>query len=222
MKNRVIPGVILLTLLGFTCLTDFKTKTPIASLVILFFIFLIAFKECFVLLQKGSKSQEPDFKLNLKNTLLALFLIGFPVSVIFLIRMNQKGGALVLLLLIVAQMADNGGLFIGLLFGTTKLVPKLSPGKTVEGLAGSFVVGILSSIYAGEMLISLSFLKGLIFGGVIVCLSVLGDLAVSYLKRRAGVKDSGKLLAGIGGVLDLMDSTFAAAPIAYIFFFFWF
>lgn len=104
--------------------------------------------------------------------------------------------------------------FVGSLIGRHKLKPSLSPGKTVEGGAGGLVGGILAAWFLG---IPLGLSPGLRLGlGIAVAvLGQTGDLAESALKRYAGVKDSGRLLPGHGGVLDRFDSTLVAAPLVY-------
>jgi len=126
----------------------------------------------------------------------------------------QDGPSRVLLMLLVVWAADIGAYFAGRRFGGHRLAARTSPGKTVEGAAGGLVaVGVLG-IAAGLWLdfpmadVTLLALVCLVAG----VLSVLGDLVESLIKRKSGVKDSGNLLPGHGGVLDRIDSLTAAAP----------
>jgi phosphatidate cytidylyltransferase len=111
----------------------------------------------------------------------------------------------------VVWAADIGAYFVGRLLGRHKLAPKVSPGKTWEGvaggMAGSLAVGVAGAYWFGIPAILLAPLA-------VVCglVSVIGDLTVSVFKRNAKLKDSGWLLPGHGGVLDRIDSLTAAGP----------
>jgi phosphatidate cytidylyltransferase len=123
---------------------------------------------------------------------------------------------LLLFVIVMVAVADTGAYAAGHAFGRTKLAPSISPGKTVEGVVGGAVGVMLLAYFCGTMLwhfegrrlatwVGLAALAGLI--------SVVGDLSESKLKRAAGVKDSGNLLPGHGGVLDRIDALTAAAPV---------
>jgi phosphatidate cytidylyltransferase len=119
------------------------------------------------------------------------------------------------ILFILIWAADISAYFAGKKFGKHKLLVEVSPGKTIEGLIGALVttavlMGIL--IYFLQLPLSQG-LSLLLLGWVTVIFSVLGDLFESMLKRKVGVKDSGKILPGHGGMLDRIDSLTAGAPI---------
>ncbi len=117
-----------------------------------------------------------------------------------------------LLALLIVWAADMGAYFAGKQFGRVKLAPSISPGKTWEGVFGGLVmVVILSLVWAHYADLQVSIL--LPFCLAVAALSVVGDLTVSMFKRTAGVKDSGKMFPGHGGVLDRVDSVAAAAPL---------
>ena len=115
-------------------------------------------------------------------------------------------------LLVVVWTADTGAWFTGRRFGRTRLAPHVSPGKTWEGVAGGVVAGAATGAAAAWWL-------GLAWSDLVPAAvlasgaSVVGDLYESVAKRRAGVKDSGRLLPGHGGVLDRIDGLTAAAPV---------
>ncbi len=120
--------------------------------------------------------------------------------------------ALLLFVLIIVWVADIGAYFAGKRFGKVKLAPKISPGKTWEGVFGGLVaVAVLALIRARWLEIDIAVL--LPFCLAVAIISIVGDLTVSMFKRNAGVKDSGRLFPGHGGVLDRIDSVTAAAPL---------
>jgi phosphatidate cytidylyltransferase len=121
----------------------------------------------------------------------------------------------------VAKFTDAGAYFFGILFGRHKMVPYISPGKTWEGLAGAFVGAFVIShgMVAAwpEQLGLLDHFHAAILAAGIASVSVLADLAESLIKRCLGVKDSGNLLPGIGGALDLIDSVLFTAPLSWVY-----
>lgn len=128
---------------------------------------------------------------------------------------EPEGPALVLFFLILVWTADSVAYFVGRRFGRTKLAPRISPGKTREGVYGALVGAVLCGLLLGWVR-SLGLpgtLLAALLCGVTVLMSVVGDLYESLLKRRRGVKDSSHLLPGHGGLLDRVDSLTAAAPV---------
>lgn len=126
----------------------------------------------------------------------------------------HHGGRVLLAMLFLVWAADSGAYVFGRLIGKHKLIPHVSPGKTVEGLIGGMFCGIV-------LLVTISLLFKinqfpwhyyLLIGVVSILFSVVGDLLISMLKRERKIKDSGTLLPGHGGLLDRVDSLMAAAP----------
>ncbi|MFP8967259.1 phosphatidate cytidylyltransferase [Pokkaliibacter sp. CJK22405] len=116
-------------------------------------------------------------------------------------------------LLLVVWGCDTGAYFAGKRFGKTKLAPKVSPGKTREGVYGAFVVVTLLSVVAVfSGWLEVNWLGLWVISMLTAVVSVQGDLLESMCKRTVGIKDSGKLLPGHGGVLDRIDSLCAALP----------
>jgi phosphatidate cytidylyltransferase len=145
-----------------------------------------------------------------------LILCAAWLSVVYLLGLRH-GPVLMVMLVVLVAVADIGAFFTGKSFGKHKLAPSVSPGKTWEGLWGGLVgamlltAGVWSQLpndFAHLELVSL-LLIGLACAGA----SVLGDLTVSMVKRGCGVKDSGSLLPGHGGLLDRLDSIAGAAPV---------
>lgn len=132
-----------------------------------------------------------------------------------IVNLHAQAWWLLVFLIALTAIADTAAFFTGRRFGRRKLAPHLSPGKTLEGLAGAMVAGGLWALIGGQWL-ELDSMAQVYFVGlclVTVLLSVAGDLFESLLKREAGAKDSGQLLPGHGGILDRIDSLTAAAPV---------
>jgi phosphatidate cytidylyltransferase len=119
---------------------------------------------------------------------------------------------LLLFVLLIVWVADIGAYFVGKSFGRVKLAPKISPGKTWEGVLGGLCAVFLLAA-AGSRFVDINLSILVPFCVAVAMLSVVGDLTVSMFKRSAGVKDSGTLFPGHGGVLDRIDSVTAAAPL---------
>ncbi|MGP3593550.1 phosphatidate cytidylyltransferase [Vagococcus sp. WN89Y] len=128
---------------------------------------------------------------------------------------NHYDGALWLLyIMILVWGADSGAYMFGKLFGKHKLAPKVSPGKTWQGfLGGLLTAGIISWVYSAWADLAVAPSTLLICSIVAALASVLGDLTESMFKREAGIKDSGHLIPGHGGIMDRIDSLTAAVPV---------
>ncbi len=155
-----------------------------------------------------------------KNILLKL-MVGFWVVIpawcaaIWIHAQNKSGPLSVLYVFILIWVADSFAYFVGRQFGKTKLAPRVSPGKTREGIYGALFGSALFALAAGYFWgQSNRMLAAFVALSLITVLaSVIGDLFESMLKRHANIKDSSNLLPGHGGILDRFDSLFAALPI---------
>lgn len=143
------------------------------------------------------------------------WLVGVMVLVPLYVALMQLYAAdpmILLFALLIVWVADSGAYFAGRTLGKVKLAPQISPGKTWEGVIGGLVavalLATIRSIWVESDLMTL-----IPFCLAVAALSVVGDLTVSMFKRTAGVKDSGSLFPGHGGVLDRIDSVAAAAPL---------
>lgn len=148
---------------------------------------------------------------------LALGIVGFVVLVPAALAMVVLRPAEALLVLAVAWIADTGAYFAGRRWGRHKLAPAISPGKTWEGAAGGLIGAaayamILSVVLAGAQATRMAVFLGA--ATLLVMVSIVGDLFESAVKRQAGVKDSGAILPGHGGMLDRIDSACAILPVA--------
>jgi phosphatidate cytidylyltransferase len=123
-----------------------------------------------------------------------------------------RGPEMVLWMLLLVFAADIGAFFAGRSFGRHKMAPRVSPGKTWEGAVGGLVAVVLVAV-VGTLHFGLPVAAGVAFACAIGFFSIIGDLTESMFKRAAGLKDSGSILPGHGGILDRIDSVTAAAPL---------
>ncbi len=131
----------------------------------------------------------------------------------------QHDAWLLLQLLAVIWIADSAAYFAGRALGTRKLAPAISPGKTWEGVGGAFAAVVAYALAVHFALLPTRELPAVIAGfAAMVALGIVGDLLESWLKRCAGVKDSGRVFPGHGGMLDRIDSVTAALPLAALVF----
>jgi phosphatidate cytidylyltransferase len=140
---------------------------------------------------------------------------------------KEDGVALIIFLMVCVWAGDIAALYIGRAFGRHKLAPRLSPGKTWEGSAASIVGSVIAAflvIYLGDVLTSRGNLilhtsepmwQSLLLAALLNVAAQLGDLLESAIKRGAGVKDSGTMLPGHGGMLDRIDALLLAAPVLW-------
>lgn len=163
----------------------------------------------------------------MSTTLMGLLYVALPMS--FFVRLllawgeSPDGRGLLLYLIAVVKMADVGAYFIGCAIGRHKMIPRISPAKSWEGfVAGAAASAVVS--WAAAMMwppalcpVRVPMGHAVVLGLVLAVVGLLGDLAESLLKRAAGVKDSGTLLPGLGGLLDVVDSLLPAAPILYLY-----
>jgi phosphatidate cytidylyltransferase len=134
---------------------------------------------------------------------------------------RPAGGFYLLFVLVVTKFTDMGAYITGTLIGKHKMIPHISPGKTWQGFGGAIVFAVLGGLaifymFPGDLKI-LTPTHVVVLGVVLALAAVVGDLAESVLKRSLDVKDSGHVLPGIGGALDLIDSLLFTAPIFYFY-----
>lgn len=138
---------------------------------------------------------------------------------------NNNGLGLVAIITMIAtvKLSDSFAYFVGKTYGTVKLAPKLSPGKTVQGSLGALVGGCIAAVVVVYLVAPLIFdiriakpwWWCLVYGILVTCAGMVGDLAESLIKRDANTKDSSSWLPGLGGILDIMDSMVFAAPVSF-------
>ncbi len=204
-------------------LTQFAAFRTIATSTLAFIIVGVMLMAA---LRRAFKRETSEAIHHMAGTVLATLYLGGLGW--FLVALRVKESAhftgttmTVLMILLVVKFTDIGAYFGGRAFGKHKLIPWLSPGKTWEGLFfGVLTAGAVGAVCASfiEVTYTLPWWKGAIFGGVIGAIGQAGDLLESMMKRDAEVKDSGKLVPGFGGILDIIDSPLLAAPFAYLMF----
>ena len=148
--------------------------------------------------------------------LFGILYIGYTLGHFLRLRNQQDGALLVFFVLLVTWASDAAAYYVGKTWGARPLAPRLSPNKTVEGFIGGLVVDpIIAWIGHVWFLPVVTPVDCLILGILFTVLGLLGDLSESALKRQAGVKDSGALIPGHGGMLDRVDSLLLNAPVFY-------
>jgi phosphatidate cytidylyltransferase len=149
-------------------------------------------------------------------------LIGWVVLIptwLALVELRSFGPGLLLGLMAVVWIADSAAYFAGRKFGRHKLAPAISPGKTWEGVVGAFLgvtlYGLLWGVWdSANVPFDAGLWRGILLLWLLTLFSILGDLFESWMKRLAGIKDSGRIFPGHGGVLDRIDALTAAMPLA--------
>jgi len=207
--KRFFTSIILISLLLLSIINIYVLTTV---LIILFYQIIYEF---YFLLKKNTKYNE-KFKLYLLSILIVIYIGYFNIK-IFIIFLNNNSSELLLLYFIITTciFTDIGGYIFGKIFKGKKLT-KISPNKTYSGLIGSFILSLIFTIiffknyFNIEMIILMSF--------VISSVSQIGDIFISYLKRKARVKDTGIILPGHGGILDRLDGLIFALPFGFFIF----
>ena len=226
----IFAGLVLLAMIGIGAEWAGLARLPARSAAALT---LLAWPGLSVLATLGTQDWLTGLRILLAGLLLGPFrgvgvvLIGVGGGALLWLRgMTGTGPASLLFVVLVVWASDSMAYLVGRAFGGAKLAPRISPGKTWSGAAG----GLLGAMAAGALVASLvqppdlplpappdlpeQILRGLLFGGLLGIAAQAGDLAESALKRRCGVKDSGRLIPGHGGLLDRLDGLFTAAPLA--------
>lgn len=142
--------------------------------------------------------------------------IGFMLGHLLLTRALPDGVFLVFFVVLVTWAGDTGAYYAGVSMGRTPLAPRISPNKTIEGLLGGCLLAVVMALIAHAWFIpSLTIVDAVVLGLVLTVVGLIGDLSESMFKRGAGVKDSGGLIPGHGGMLDRLDSLLLTAPTYY-------
>ncbi len=164
-------------------------------------------------------ARSSDLKEVFLNTAVRTFGIAYvvlPLSYLVLLRNMESGGMWILFMLSVIWANDTFAMYAGKALGKHKLSPLVSPGKTVEGAIGGLAGGcIAAGLFNSYFSMGMGALEALTVSFVLGVIGISGDLFESVLKRAAGVKDSGAIVPGHGGVLDRIDSLIFPIPVLY-------
>jgi phosphatidate cytidylyltransferase len=221
LKKKGIPiysytGIVIGLLIPLSTYFRFK---PTRGWELLFIVLLLFFVIFMQFVRKDPRNAIVGISTTLFGVLYVAWLFSFLVKIRYLFP-DSEGMKLMGYILLVTKMSDVGALLVGSKLGRTKLLPRISPNKTVEGSLGGLVFSGVAA-YFGYTLIPESLgltafhvvLMGIFFGG----LGQMGDLSESLIKRDFDVKDSGKMLPAMGGALDAIDSVLFTAPVFYFY-----
>ena len=153
-----------------------------------------------------------DIAVTLLGVFYVALLFGFPVA----IHAGPAGKKWLVFLFLVIWASDTGAYYAGTALGRHRLYEKISPKKSIEGLAGGMAASVVVALLCKWLLVpSAGLLEAAVLGAVLAAVGTVGDLVESLFKRSAGVKDSGTLIPGHGGILDRMDSMLFVAPVLF-------
>ena len=134
-----------------------------------------------------------------------------------MIRNSDNGLILLTFVLVVSSINDISAYLVGKSFGVRKAFPTVSPNKTYEGSIGGIVCSIIASVLMFEFLFDdIPIVTSMFIGLLISFLGIIGDFVESFIKRKSGIKDSGSILPGHGGILDRIDSLIFILPFFYV------
>ena len=213
LKKRIITSLILISLLTAMYLYSY---IMIISLII---IAMITWVEFYALISKILKINSIKYKF-LRFLYKAISLLYLSLLVYFIFSIESYYVNLKIYLLysvLVAILSDIGGLVFGKIFKGKKLT-KISPNKTISGSFGSFIFSLFLILFFYKNFVEINFLILILITLIISLTSQLGDLFISFLKRKAKVKDTSDLLPGHGGFLDRIDGIIFAIPIGIVLF----
>ena len=213
LKKRILTSIFLILLLTFMYLYSF---VMIIALVVIAVIIWIEFYALISKILPKNRINDKSLRYFFKS--ISLLYLTLLVYFIFAIESYYPNLKLYLLYtILVAILSDVGGLIIGKTFKGKKLT-KISPNKTISGSIGSFIFSLFLIPFFYEDLIVYSFLNLTLITLLISLISQLGDLFISFLKRKAKVKDTSDILPGHGGFLDRSDGIIFAIPIGILLF----
>jgi phosphatidate cytidylyltransferase len=175
-------------------------------------LFIIPFALYFLFTFKETKTAAMEL------SLLGLGFLYIPVLLVHLqmLRGLPHGQKWLFLIMVIVMAGDTAAYYVGTRFGRKKLCPRVSPNKSVEGALGGLAGSLIGALIAGfTFFTELTMVDTLVTAIILGILGQLGDLFESFLKRSFGVKDSGVIFPGHGGVLDRLDSILFAAPFAF-------
>jgi phosphatidate cytidylyltransferase len=160
-----------------------------------------------------------DYLRDVTAGIFAAVYVPFLATFVALMLAADDGSRRVLTFLLLTVVSDTGAYAVGWRLGRHKLAPRISPGKTREGLAGAVLLAMGAGALCMHLLIDDgAWWQGLLLGLAVAATATLGDLGESMIKRDLGIKDMGTLLPGHGGIMDRLDSLLPTAPVAWLLF----
>jgi phosphatidate cytidylyltransferase len=181
--------------------------------ILTFFVVLIFLLT--LIIQLFSKRPLEDTFKNISNTLLTAFYV--PILFSFLVLFKKEDWHYIFLLMFIIWSSDTGAYFFGIKYGKNRLYETISPKKSVEGLVAGIVSGVIFSLIYCKLFTEISVFHSIIAGALVSVFGVVGDLVESMFKRFSGIKDSGNIIPGHGGLLDRIDSLLFGAPVLYFY-----
>lgn len=169
-----------------------------------------------LILMQFKRRQSSGVIVDISTTLFGTLYVSWFFSFMIKIRYLEGGLGFLTSVIMITKLGDIGAYLVGSRFGKTPLIPRISPKKSVEGAMGGLIFSILAALICKPFL-SFNYTQAISIGIILNILGQLGDLSESLMKRDCEVKDSGNLIPGIGGVLDLIDSLLFTAPAFYFY-----
>lgn len=207
--SRVYLGITLCLPIAFTLPSDSGAPAaPLAGMLAAFLLVILYFLRRYTHFDNAYEC--------FAKVVFGVVYVGVLSAYLVLLRLYPYGGSWLVVLSAITAGSDSGAYYFGSAFGRHKLCPNVSPKKTIEGALGGLFCGLGAGCIAAGLLLPV--VNWLFLGPAAVALigvGIIGDLTESVIKRGTGTKDSGKLLAGHGGVLDRIDSLLLTAPVLY-------
>jgi len=170
----------------------------------------------FLILMQFRRRQNTGVIVSISTTLFGILYVSWFLSFLIKIRYLPGGLGFLVTVILITKLGDIGAYLFGMRLGKTPLIPRISPNKSVEGAIAGLVFSMLGAL-ACRVFLPLSYLHLALLGLCLGVIGQLGDLSESLMKRDCQIKDSGKILSGLGGVLDFIDSLIFAAPVFYFY-----
>jgi phosphatidate cytidylyltransferase len=170
----------------------------------------------FLILMQFRRRKNSGVVVDISTTLFGILYVSWFFSFLIKIIYLPEGMGLLATILLITKLGDIGAYLIGVRFGKTPLMPRISPKKTMEGAIGGLFFSVLGALI-GNHFLHFSYIHIIALGLIFGVIGQLGDLSESLIKRDCEVKDSGKVLPGMGGILDEIDSLLFTAPVFYFY-----
>jgi phosphatidate cytidylyltransferase len=170
----------------------------------------------FLIIMQFRRRDNSGVIVDISTTIFGILYISWFLSFLIKIRYLSGGIGLILTVIFITKLGDIGAYLVGSRFGKTPLIPRISPKKTVEGAVGGLIFSMLGA-FVSRPFLNVTHLHLMFIGISLGILAQLGDLSESLMKRDCQVKDSGRLIPGMGGALDFIDSLIFTAPTLYFY-----